>query len=386
MQTISKSFIILLAMMTAISPLAIDVYLPSFHTISSTLNAPLEHVEVTISIYLLGFALGQLLGGSLSDRYGRKPFIYAGLFLYMLFSFLISLSPSIEFFWLFRFFQALGGGLSVVNTGAVVRDLYQGKEAAQVFSIISMVIMLAPMLAPVLGAGILLGFSWEAIFIFLSLYALFLLFFVTKLPETSPKNKKSTLFGNYKLLLQDKDAMLIIFVGCFGISGLFVFITKASFIYMEHFHVTSLVFALLFSLNGLAIMVASRLNMFLLKNHTPLTILKRAILFQVLTSLSLIAVSFIDNLYLIATIFALHISTLGFIFGNVFSLLLDRYGHISASASAFNGLFGFLVAAVIGFIASRIEGLQPLFYLLTLLSITAFLLILWIQRRQTRES
>ncbi|GGD49657.1 hypothetical protein GCM10012288_24650 [Malaciobacter pacificus] len=146
-----KGFVVILAMLTSITPLAIDVYLPSFIQMSEYFYTSIDQIEITLSIYLLGFALGQLIGGPLSDRYGRKIFIFSGLVVYIIFSFLISLSSSVEQLWVFRFFQALGGGFAVVNTSAIVRDIYHGREGAKVFSVISMIMMIAPMIVPIIG-------------------------------------------------------------------------------------------------------------------------------------------------------------------------------------------------------------------------------------------
>lgn len=198
--TLSKSFIIVLAMLTSISPLAIDVYLPSFTQMSNYFYTSIDKIEVTLSIYLFGFGLGQLFGGPLSDRYGRKIFIFSGLLVYIVFSFLISTVSTVEQLWVYRFFQAIGGGFAVVNTNAIVRDIYSGKEAAKVFSIISMIMLVAPMIAPVIGTTILTIASWQYIFVFLSIYASLLLYFISKLPETSSKEKSKGLFLNLSLI------------------------------------------------------------------------------------------------------------------------------------------------------------------------------------------
>ncbi len=132
-----KGFVIILAMLTSIAPLAVDTYLPSFLQISQSFSTSIANIEQTLSVYLLGLAIGQLFGGPLSDKYGRKRFIFVGIFIYILFSILISFSTSIEQMLIFRFFQAIGGGFAIVNTNAIVRDIYHGNKAAKVFSIIS---------------------------------------------------------------------------------------------------------------------------------------------------------------------------------------------------------------------------------------------------------
>ncbi|MEA2050212.1 MAG: multidrug effflux MFS transporter [Campylobacterota bacterium] len=365
-ETLPKGFIVILAMLTAISPLAIDVYLPSFTQIANQFYTSIDQIEITLSIYLLGFALGQLLGGPLSDRYGRKIFIYLGLSLYIVFSFAISFASSVEQLWIYRFFQALGGGFAVVNTSAIVRDIYHGKEGAKIFSIISMIMMIAPMIAPVIGVSILYFFSWEYIFIFLTIYASLMLYFSTKIPETSPKVKDGGLFSNYKIILQNKNAMLLIFANGFGFSGLFIFITKASFVYMEYFELDTFYFTLCFSLNVASLMVFSKLNIKLLEKYSSIQLFFAGIIFQFFVAAILFVFSYSSVLIVVALGFMLYIGSLGFVFGNAMALLLEHFEKMSATAVALNGVIGFIISAFVGFLASYLHNgtLQPIFILM----------------------
>jgi len=173
-----KGFVVILALLTSITPLAIDMYLPSFTQIAQHFHTSIDNIEITLSIFLLGYSIGQLFGGPLSDRYGRKYFIYIGLGIYIIFSLMISLATSIEQFLIFRFIQAIGGGLAVINTNSIVRDIYHGNEGAKIFSTISMIMMIAPMIAPAIGTVILNTLGWKYIFGFLSVYAFCILYFV----------------------------------------------------------------------------------------------------------------------------------------------------------------------------------------------------------------
>lgn len=361
-----KGFIFILAMLTAITPLAIDVYLPSFTQIANQFYTSIDQIEITLSIYLLGFALGQLLGGPLSDRYGRKMFIFGGLSVYILFSFSISLASSVEQLWIFRFFQAIGGGFAVVNTSAIVRDVYHGKEGAKIFSIISMIIMIAPMLAPVIGVGILHFFTWRYIFVFLSVYALTLLYFITKLPETSPKIKRGGIFSNYIEIFKNPNAILLILASGFGFSGLFIFITKASFIYMEHFKLDTIYFSLFFGLNVASLMMFSRLNIRLLEKYSSMRLFISGITIQFLTATLLFSFSSVLVLPAVVIGFMIFIGALGLVFGNSISLLLEHFKDISATATALNGVVGFTISSLIGLLASYLHDgtLQPIFILM----------------------
>jgi DHA1 family bicyclomycin/chloramphenicol resistance-like MFS transporter len=374
-----KGFILILAMLTSITPLAIDVYLPSFTQIADFFYTSIDEIEVTLSIFLLGFALGQLIGGPLSDRYGRKIFILFGLLIYILFSFLISQAMSVEQLWLFRFFQAIGGGFAVVNTNAIIRDLYNGKEAAKVFSVMSIIMMIAPMVAPFIGASILYFFSWQYIFIFLSIYAALLIYFVTKLPETSPK-KLGDFIANYKRVLTNKQTLFTMIAGGFATSGMFIFITKASFIYMEYYEVSSTIFPFLFGANVFTLMIFGRLNISLLQKYSEKQIVLVAVAVQFLSALLLFSSSSLHILFLTVALIMFYIGMLGLIFGNVISLVLEDFKDISATANAINGVIGFIIAALMGFIASFIHDgtLSSIFLFMLSTSLFSFILLYFV--------
>lgn len=372
-KVIPKGLVFILAMLTAASPLAIDVYLPAFTQISQYYSISIDKIEVTLSIYLLGFAFGQLLGGPLSDRYGRKILIYIGLFLYIIFSFLISFSTSIEQFWIFRLLQAFGGGLSIVNSSAIVRDLYSGKQGSKIFSLISIIMMIAP----VLGSVILHVSSWQNIFVFLGLYALGVLYFINKIPETSPKIKQKSFFSNYAVILKNSNAILLIFANGFAISGLFIFLTKASFMYMEYFKQELFYFTIFFSLNVASLMVFSMLNIRLLEKYSTFSLFIKGIVFQLFVAIVLFVFSSYAILPVVVIGFMLYIGLLGFIFGNAASLLLEHFSKMSATAVALNGVIGFIISAFVGFLASYFHDgtLIPIFSLMIVTSSISLLIL-----------
>lgn len=376
-----KGFVFILAMLGSITPLAIDVYLPAFKNIATYFYTSIDEVEITLSIYLLGFSLGQLIGGPLSDRYGRKIFIFTGLCIYIIFSFAISQASSIEQVWVFRFFQAIGGGFAIVNTNAIIRDIYHGKEAARVFSIIAMIMSVAPMVAPMVGATILNFFSWEYIFIFLAIYTLCIIYFITKLPETSPKTKKSNLLNNYKRIFSNKKAVLFILAGGFGFSGMFIFITKSSFIYMDFFGVEPNYFTLLFGLNVLTIISFTRLNMHFLKKYSTFSILRFGVTIQLLSAISLYLIGEHHTLYSVLFFIMIYVGALGFIFANAIALVLEDFGDISATTNSIYGVIGFIISSFVGFLASYFHSttLSPVFALMICTSLVSFILLFYIK-------
>jgi DHA1 family bicyclomycin/chloramphenicol resistance-like MFS transporter len=377
-----KGFILILAMLMSITPLAIDVYLPSFTQIAQFYYTSIDEIEVTLSIYLLGFAFGQLLGGPLSDRYGRKIFIFIGLIVYISFSFLLSQASSIEQLWAFRFFQAIGGGFAVVNTNAIIRDLYHGHEAAKVFSLMSIIMMIAPMIAPFIGASILYFFTWQYIFVFLGLYALLLVYFIFRLPETSPKDL-GNFIQNYKSVLGDKTTALIMIGGGFATSGLFIFITKSSFIYMEYYHVSTNIFPILLGVNVITLMFFGKMNMTLLQKHSIQKLLFFGIFLQFISSVLLLITSGFDLIYLTVVFMMFYVGSLGLIFGNVITLVLENFKEISATANAINGVVGFIIAGIMGFIASLIHdgSLTSVFAFMSITTFSSFVILISIRKK-----
>jgi len=377
-----KGFIFILAMLGSITPLAIDVYLPAFKNIADYFYTSIDEVEITLSLYLLGFSMGQLIGGPLSDRYGRKIFIFLGLCIYIVFSFSISQASSIEQVWIFRFFQAIGGGFAVVNTNAIIRDIYHGKEAARVFSIISMIMMIAPMIAPAIGATILTLYSWDYIFIFLTIYTVCIIYFITKLPETSPKSKNTDVINNYKRILLNKKATLLIFAGGFGFSGMFIFITKSSFIYMDFFAIEAKYFTLLFGLNVFTLISFSRLNIYFLKKHSTFSLLFFGICIQLISAICLYLLLDYHTVYSVAFFIMLYVGALGFIFANAIALVLEDFGDISATTNSLYGVIGFIIASFVGFLASYFhsETLTPIFILMACTSFISFFILLYIKK------
>lgn len=370
-ETLPKYFSFILASLVAISPLAIDAYLPAILSISNDFAVAISAVEITLSIYLIGLSIGQLVGGPLSDRYGRKIMIDIGLILYIIFSIAIANAQSVEQMWIFRFFQAMGGGFAIVNMGAIVRDNFEGKKSAQVLSFVAMIMMIAPMIAPTIGAVILSFFSWNYIFYFLGIYAVFVLFWIQRLPETSPKTKEQNVLRDYWLVLSNKIALFLAFTSAFAMAGMFIFITKSSSIYMDFFGLDKNLFTLFFAMNVATLMGFNRLNIALLNKYDRKHIVITGVLLQILAGVVLIVNALsVQSLSVVVVFLMLFVGTLGFIFGNVISLVLGFFPKISATANAVVGVLGFAVSAVMGYIATLVSK-DDLYMAFVLMSLTA---------------
>jgi DHA1 family bicyclomycin/chloramphenicol resistance-like MFS transporter len=274
----AKKLAPILAIIVALSPFAIDTYLPAIPTMAKYFVVDIRLIELSIPIYLIGFAMGQLTGGPISDNYGRKRIGILGLTLFFIASILLIYAKTIEQFWLFRFMQAFGGGFGLVIGAAIVRDLYDGKDAAKIFTLIGLIMMIAPLIAPSIGALLLQYFNWQAIFVMLAMYAFFQIIIVALfIPETKRlrqvagfknHNPKQVLL-NYWKIISHKQALPFLLCSSFVAAALFAFLTEISFIYIEYFHVSETKFAWLFGLNIVSMMMFNRINHFLLDKWMP---------------------------------------------------------------------------------------------------------------------
>lgn len=350
-----RQIVLVLASLSAITPLAIDMYLPSFPAIATDLHTNIPNVEFSLSLYFFGMAMGQLLGGPISDAYGRRPMVMVGLIVFGMSSLLLCITNQIETFWMLRALQSFGGGVATVNVSATVRDMFDRKESARIFSLIAMVMLMAPLLAPTFGSLILKFFEWETIFLILGFYTLFaLMFYLFRFPPIKQTRAKITPIQNYKTVLSHKLAMVFIISQVLCTSGMYTFITSSSFIYMEHFHVKASQFSLFFGINVLMMMICGRLNVWVVKRKDPLQLLRFGVVMQAIIGMMLFVLRD-AGLFVIFPLIGLYIGILGFVFGNSVSLALEFFPSISASANAIIGVLQYSVGALMGFIASSLH-------------------------------
>ena len=369
------TLIVILAIMSSITPLATDMYLPSMPNMANELGVQINKIEVTLSIFLIFFALGQLIGGILSDRKGRKNIVLLGLFGFSISSFALFFSSSLESLYFFRATQAFFGAMSSVNAGAIVRDLFHGKEAAKTFSAIASVGMIAPMIAPTLGSLVISFYTWNYVFLFLALYSVLVMILIYfKLPLIGNKSTTKVKVA-YKKVLTNKKAMGYILGLSFAFSGMFIFIQKSSFIYMEYFEISKDFFPLFFGSNVLMMIIFTKVSMKLIQTSNTKDILKYGILLQVFSAFCLLAFSFEANLFAIFISMIFYVGSLGFIFGNAMGLALDFFKNDTGVANSVIGVTQFTIAGVIGFIASLVHTgeLSAIFIMMLLTSICALL-------------
>ena len=369
--------IILLSILSSVAPMGVDTYLPSIPEIAKYFDVNIHKVELSLSIFLIGFAIGQVFGGPISDRYGRRFGSILGLFGFALFSFLIIFSSTIYELWFYRFIEAFFGGITVVNATAAVRDRFSGQEAAKVFSLIGIVRSLAPLLAPVFGAAIIHFFPWEGVFIFLTLYALVVAFFIYKdLPESFTYTKQN-IIQSYILVLTHKQAMKAMLVLAIGFGAFFIIIAKTSYIYIEYFGIETDYFPLFFGINFIILMFMIKVNLNLLKKYRAISITKVAILIQFFVGLIFLLIHKEMTLIYTVLIIAAYMSMMAFIFGNCMSLAIEHFSKNAGVASGVIGVLQFGLGAIISSIALNFDdkGFFVIAFSITFLSLISFLIL-----------
>lgn len=243
---------ILLGFLTALGPLSTDMYLPSLPSIAAYFGRSSGAAQLTLSAYLIGFALGLPLYGPLSDRGGRKPALLAGLALYGLASLFAAAAPSLDILIGCRLLQGFGAAGPLVIARAIVRDLYEGRRAGQELARMGSIMGVVPAIAPILGVGLELGFGWRANFIVsFGLILALGIWAAMRLPETLKARlaapfRLGAVLGGFGGLLGDRRFLPFAALAAATYSGLFAFISGSSFVYQLHFRVSELAFAIAF--------------------------------------------------------------------------------------------------------------------------------------------
>ncbi|WP_293764676.1 Bcr/CflA family multidrug efflux MFS transporter [uncultured Aquitalea sp.] len=256
----------LLGSLVAFGPLSIDMYLPALPRIAASLGVSAALAQLTIGGFLAGFCLGMLVYGPLSDRFGRRPLLLGGMALYIACNLGCALADSASQLILLRFLQALGGGAGSVMARAMVRDLYPLDCAAPVLSLLHLVTMLAPLLAPLIGGWLLAAAGWRALFLALALFGAANLALVWRLlPESLPAERRDktgalVAFGAYGLLLSDRRSLAYLLANGLIFGGMFAFITGSPFVYIDYFGVSPQRYGWLFGLNIASVMLLTLLN------------------------------------------------------------------------------------------------------------------------------
>ena len=351
-------WIMLLALFTSLGPLSIDMYLPALPQMAADFQVSTLQMANTLPAYFMGLAIGQLIYGPISDRIGRKKPLYFGMALYAIASLLCMLAPDHWSLIAARILQALGGCVGVVIARAAIRDRLDVQSSAQAFAQMMIVMGVAPIMAPVIGAVMLQYFEWQSIFILLSMIGLICLLCVhfffeetLKIENRLKLNFKQVLIL-YSSILQDKSFRLPMLAGCLSGASLFCYISSASAVFMDGYGLSQQQFAFAFAFNAMGIILISACNKRLANLFNVFQRLKIGGLIQVSGAIILLIAGFLSVAPIALVMFGmfLAVSGLGFTGPNAMAIAMAQQGARAGTASAIMGSAQFACGLVGGVI------------------------------------
>lgn len=361
----STAYIVLvLGLLVAIGPLSIDMYLPGFPAIAAGLNSSIADIQLSLSSYFIGLAIGQLIYGPLTDRFGRKPPLYVGLTIYILVSLACIWVPSANALVALRFVQALGASVGMVVSRAVVRDLFPPEEMARIFSWLMLVMGVAPIVAPTVGGMLVTNFGWESIFLALaiistiSLIGMRFLLPETQEPDESVSLRVDSVTKGYWQILQNRQFVVYVLVGGISAGGMFAYISGSPFVFMELHQVKETHFGWIFGANAFGLIMAGQLNRLWLRFHTTAQIIRIVNAIQVIFGVLLVvyAFTFWGGLPMLVGLIFIYMSMIGFIFPNKTALSLAPFTRNAGAASALMGSMHFIIAGATSAIVSALHN------------------------------
>jgi DHA1 family bicyclomycin/chloramphenicol resistance-like MFS transporter len=356
--------ILILGLLTAIGPLSIDMYLPAFPSIAKGLHTSVSTVMLSLSSFFVGISFGQLLYGPLLERFGRKTPLYFGLTLYAISSLACATAMSVETLIAFRFFQALGGCVGMVASRAMVRDLFEVKDNAKVFSTLMLVVAVSPIIAPTLGGFIAANFGWRYIFWILIMVIAFIIagiYFLlpeSKKPDPHFSLKPQAILSSFATIIKNPQFGVYTFTGAVAYAGLYAYISGSPYVFMEVFKVTEQHYGWIFAIVAAGLIGASQLNSVLLKKYQSEQIIKAALTFQGIIGILLVSTSLFgfSELYSTIVLVFLFLCCQGFLFPNASALSMAPFAHNAGNASALMGFIQMSVGALMSALVSILHN------------------------------
>lgn len=355
-------FILVLATLSGIGPLSIDMYLPAMPAIARDLVAGPGAVQISLSAYMVGLAGGMLFWGPIGDRFGRRGPMVFGLVLYVAASLACATAPNVEALVVFRVMQAAGCCAVGALGQAAVADVYERDRSARVYSIINTVFLGAPLVAPTLGSALLELFGWRSIFLFLAASGMISIAGLALLPETLPAERRrqisvAALLRTYGEILTHRRFLTYASLGALFSAGLFAYISSSPFVYIEYFGVAPRTFGLIFATNVLGMMAMSFLNSRLVTKMGSDWMLRLGLSVCAFSGVALVigAVTGIGGLYGVAVPIFCFVSVVGLIGGNAAAGALAEFRQQAGAAASLMGASGMgagaLAAALIAAMA-----------------------------------
>lgn len=363
---ISAGLVLLLSALTAVGPLTIDLYLSAFPRIVDELGTTESRVQLTLTATLAGLAIGQLLIGSVSDAVGRRAPLLVSLAVYVAASVGIVVAGSVAALTGLRFVQGLAAAAGMVLSMAIVRDSFEGYRIGKVIARLMLVVGVAPILAPTIGAQFLRFGSWRGMFVALAAVgALLFVVVLLRLRETLPAERRrsggtTAALRSYGSLLGDWSFIGLALIAGFYMAAMFTYISASTFVFQDFFGMSAQQYAVVFGVGAVSVTAGSQINGALVGRVAPERILQVAVAAGfVLSGGLLVAALAGGGLAWLVPLIVLTLGTAGFVMPSVPAIALERNAHRAGSAAALIGAFQFGVGAVIAPVTGLLGGSPP---------------------------
>ncbi len=362
---VQLTFVLLLVLgaIGALTPFAIDMYLPAMPIIAKDLGVDSGAVQITLTTYTAGFAIGQLIHGPLADSFGRRPVLIFGIVFFAVGSVACALTSDIDTLTYIRAAQGFAGAAAAVIIQAVVRDMFDREEFARTMSFIILVITVAPLIAPMFGGYLSVWFGWRSVFWFLTIVAVLVILAVYwKIPETLPEEKRQplrfkTTLRNYIRLSMNPVVVGLVLSGAFSFSGMFAFLTAGSFVYIDIYGVPPTQFGYLFGLNIVCLITMTSINSRLVIRKGSHSMMRLGLMIQMVAGIGLFIGWLFDlGLWGIVPFVMCYAGTLSTIGSNATALLLSGYPDMAGTASSLAGTLRFGMGSIVGTIVAAMPG------------------------------
>ncbi|SAG12500.1 Bcr/CflA family multidrug efflux MFS transporter [Enterobacter kobei] len=355
----SFKIVFILGLLAMLMPLSIDMYLPALPVISAQFGVPAGSAQMTLSTYILGFALGQLLYGPMADSLGRKPVILGGTLVFAGAAVACALAQTIDHLIFMRFLHGLAAAAASVVINALMRDIYPKEEFSRMMSFVMLVTTIAPLVAPMAGGAVLVWFSWHAIFWILALAALLasaMIFFF--IDETLPAEHRQkfhirTTIGNFASLFRHKRVLSYMLASGFSFAGMFSFLSAGPFVYIELNHVSPQHFGYYFALNIVFLFALTIINSRFVRRVGALNMFRAGLWIQFVMAVWLVVSAFLGvGFWALVIGVAAFVGCVSMISSNAMAVILDEFPHMAGTASSLAGTFRFGIGAIVGALLS----------------------------------
>jgi DHA1 family bicyclomycin/chloramphenicol resistance-like MFS transporter len=351
----SFKIVFILGLLAMLMPLSIDMYLPALPVISAQFGVPAGSAQMTLSTYILGFALGQLFYGPMADSLGRKPVILGGTLVFAVAAVACALAQTIDHLIIMRFFHGLAAAAASVVINALMRDIYPKEEFSRMSSFVMLVTTIAPLVAPMGGGAVLVWFSWHMIFWILALAALLasaMIFFF--IDETLPVERRQkfhirTTIGNFASLFRHKRVLSYMLASGFSFAGMFSFLSAGPFVYIELNHVSPQHFGYYFALNIVFLFIMTIINSRFVRRVGALNMFRAGLWIQFVMAVWLVVSAFLGvGFWALVVGVAAFVGCVAMVSSNAMAVILDEFPHMAGTASSLAGTFRFGIGAIVG--------------------------------------